>query len=259
MRKIATLGTALALVAGSALAADLPSRKEAPVYAPPPPVFSWTGLYAGANIGGGWLDRYNHTGWVASWDGFGWVSAYQWTPGSVSNGGVVGGGQIGYNYQLAPWLVVGAETDFQGSSIGGGGGGSGWNGWGGFGLGGGAARSVDWFGTVRGRVGFLWPGYQQFLVYATGGFAYGDLSLNHGWLGTLSQTATGWTIGGGIEYALASFPNWSVKGEYLYTNIGNSYWGGFNSWQHRVHMQTVRAGVNYRFNWGASAPVLAKY
>ncbi len=102
---------ALALSAGSALAADLPYRKDAPVYVPPPPPpLTWTGVYAGANIGGGWGAG---SGDSNSWNVFG-------LNGGVTNhlnGGVVGGGQVGYNYSLTPLFLVGLETDFQGTSL----------------------------------------------------------------------------------------------------------------------------------------------
>lgn len=252
MKKFLISTAALALSVGSAFAADLPSHKGPPVYVPPPPVFSWTGFYVGANVGGGWLDRYNANGWVAAWNGLGWISAYQWNNNGGRNGGVVGGGQVGYNYQLSPMFVVGVETDFQGTSIGGGGGG----GWGT------STRGVDWFGTVRGRLGISYFS-PMLLFYGTGGFAYGDIRLNTGWPGALRATGTGWTGGGGVEWAF--MPNWSAKAEYLYTNIGTSFghnngWTlGASQWQHRVHINTVRVGVNYHFNFGSSAPVLAKY
>jgi len=244
MKKIA-LGVAAALLsAASASAADLPSRKAPPPYVPPPPpVFSWTGFYIGANIGGGWLDRYNVQGYGTTWNGFGWWPAYV-PNGSSPSGGVVGGGQVGYNYQLSPLFVVGIETDFQGTSISGGGGG--WLN---------ATRGIDWFGTVRGRVGvsLFKP---ELLIYGTGGFAYGDLRLNLP-INAFRQTATGWTVGGGVEYAFLQ--NWSAKVEYLYTNIGASY-SGWPSAQHRAHLHVVRAGLNWHLNWlSAPAPVLAKY
>ena len=162
-----------------------------------------------------------------------------------TTGGVVGGAQIGYNYQLTPLFVVGLETDFQGSSVGGGGN----QGWG-------ATRSVDWFGTVRGRAGVSMLN-AQLLLYGTGGFAYGDLRLNYGWLGSQARTGTGWTAGGGLEYAF--LPNWSAKVEYLYTNIGANYDSIYVApfiveSQQRAHLNTVRAGVNYRFNWLLAPP-----
>jgi outer membrane immunogenic protein len=217
----------------SASAADLPSRKEPPpVYYPPPPIFTWTGIYAGLNLGGGWLDRYDYGHWLA--------------PSSASNsGGVVGGAQIGYNYQFTPLFVAGLEADFQGSGVGGGGN----QGWG-------ATRSVDWFGTVRGRAGVSMLN-AQLLLYGTAGFAYGDLRLNYGWLGSQARVGTGWTAGGGLEYAF--LPNWSAKVEYLYTNIGANYDSIYVApfiveSQQRAHLNTVRAGVNYRFNWLLAPP-----
>lgn len=232
MKKV-FLALIAALAASASYAADLPSRKgPPPVLAPLPPPLIWNGFYVGGNVGGGWLDSY----------GSGWG----WAGGNSSNAGVVGGGQVGYNYQISPLLVLGVETDFQGSSVGGNG--SNWAA---------VTRRVDWFGTVRGRVGvsLFSP---QLLFYGTGGFAYGDIGLNYGWAGTLREVGTGWTAGGGVEWAF--LPNWSAKVEYLFTNIGASSWGGFNSIEQRVHLHTVRAGVNYHFNWfEPAAPVLAKY
>ncbi len=248
MKKIALGLIAVLLSAASAGAADLPSRKAPPPYVPPPPVFSWTGLYVGANIGGGWLDRYNVNGWGTAWNGFGWGPVFVFT-GSGSSGGVVGGGQFGYNYQITPMFVAGVETDIQGTSIGSGGANQWW---------GGASRSVDWFGTVRGRIGVS-VFNPQLLIYGTGGFAYGDLRLNNGWFSAFRQTATGWTVGGGVEYAFLQ--NWSAKVEYLYTNIGANY-PGWPSAQHRAHLHTVRAGLNWRLNWlmaPPAVPTMASY
>ena len=248
MKKASLAIAAAAFATTSAMAADLPSRKDAPVYAPPPPAFSWTGLYVGVNIGGGWMNNFNRNGWGTTFNGVVWVPTPAVAGGS-SGGGVVGGVQAGYNFQLTPMFVIGLETDFQGTSIKGGNGG---------GLGfGGVTRSVDDFGTVRGRVGVTLPGWSQLLVYGTGGFAYGDIRLNHGWLGNLHGSAIGWSAGGGLEYAI--LPNWSVKAEYLYTNLGTDTWGGANRAEHHVQVQTVRAGVNYRLNWGAAAPVMAGF
>ncbi len=235
---ISATAIALALAAGSAFAADLPSRKAAPVYAPPPPPPPmWTGLYAGLNIGGGWgADSGN---WGQTWDG-GFTN-------HINGSGVIGGGQIGYNFAFTPLFLVGVETDFQGTSMGN-------NGQGGV--------RVDWFGTVRGRVGVtLMP---TLLIYGTGGFAYGDVTRK--WTG-FTTTQTGWTAGGGVEWM--ALPNWSVKVEYLYTDIsgGNQNWNwwnaGFalNNVNNHTRWNTIRAGVNYHFNFGGGgiAPVLAKY
>jgi len=115
---------------------------------------------------------------------------------------------------------------------------------------------------VRGRAGVSLLN-SQLLLYGTGGFAYGDLRLNYGWLGSQRRTGTGWTAGGGLEYAF--LPNWSAKVEYLYANIGADYDRVFTGpfvieTQQRAHLNTVRAGVNYRFNWMfAPGPAAAAY
>ena len=124
---------ALALSSGSAFAADLPSRKEAPVYVPPPPPPPlWTGFYGGLNIGGGWDANGGQSGASAYYDPNISIGANPFpavgpnlfflpngnTLGSAS--GVVGGAQVGYNFQFNQF-VLGVETDFQGTSISGGG------------------------------------------------------------------------------------------------------------------------------------------
>lgn len=231
-KTLSALTLCAVLATGAAQAADLPSRKGAPVYVPPPPapMFTWTGLYAGLNLGGGWKG---------------------------SKGSVLGGGQVGYNLQLSNLFVAGLETDFQGTS----------------------SRNLNWFGTVRGRLGIT-PFSPNLLIYGTGGFAYGEGSggsnngWNNAWLlnggnnnglppvwnggGGSNSVKTGWTAGGGAEWAFR--PNWSVKVEYLHTDLSG---GGDNGWwgarQHHNQSNLVRAGVNYHFNVAAPAPVFAKY
>ena len=264
MKKILLSAVSLAILSGSALAADLPSRK-APVAPPPPPPPMWTGFYAGLNLGGGWdagngnKNAYNLYG----------------ANGGVTNkmsGGVIGGVQIGYNYQInslglgCMGALIGAEADFQGTSMGSNGSGTTYNYFGN--LSSNQGMSVPWFGTVRGRLGLtVMP---TLLVYGTGGFAYADVSRNGGLLGfnNGSATQTGWTAGGGVEWMF--MPNWSAKAEYLYTDVSgggnnNNNWLyqnnlglGLNSVNNHTRWNTVRAGVNYHFNWGA-APVVAKY
>jgi outer membrane immunogenic protein len=181
-----------------------------------------------------------------------------------SAGGVAGGAQAGYNFQFNQF-VIGAETDFQGSSISG-------QGNSGFptlyptfygnptsnyltpvGALNGANINLAWFGTVRGRAGYLIT--PTLLLYGTAGFAYGQVDA-WGW----SNTRTGWTAGGGVEWMFA--PHWSAKAEYLYVDL-SSNGGANNGWNIGYNFQpainVVRAGVNYHFNWGAPAPVVAKY
>jgi outer membrane immunogenic protein len=158
--------------------------------------------------------------------------------------GIIGGGQIGYNWQFNPAWVVGLESDFQGADL---------------------DRTkncvivcntavaivntaagrafpvrftansytnkLDWFGTVRGRWGFTTG---PTLFYVTGGLAYGDVQRsgavtgsttgvvfgNNTFAGTFSNSSvrTGWTVGGGVEAKLMG--NWTMKGEYLYVDLG---------------------------------------
>ena len=288
MKKILLSAVSLAVISGSAIAADLPTRKE-PVL-PPPPSFTWTGLYGGVNVGYGFgaggadtgsLYGNNTTsGYVP---GTGIVStvmpfAATWSHSSAPSG-VIGGGQIGYNYQYNPYIVVGVEADAQASDM------NGSNGY--YGSGTGltyvtTAKNIDWFGTARGRIGLTMPGYSNFLVYGTGGFAYGQVDNNVGVAylmangaasGTSSfyQTKTGWTAGGGVEWSPQSFPTWSAKVEYLYTDLGAtnqniySYYGNlpgaFFTANHQSPTQfnTVRVGLNWHFNPFVGAPIVAKY
>ncbi|WP_036291617.1 outer membrane protein [Methylosinus sp. PW1] len=275
---------ALALAAAPAFAADLPSTKGAPAFvAPLAPAFSWTGLYAGVNIGYGFNAGGNATGSLFS--PLATPSVSVWSLGQNLEG-VTGGGQIGYNYQVNPWLVVGLEADFQGSDI---------NSSSsafvkGFFLGDvtgiSSTSSLNWWGTVRGRVGVTLPSVPNVLVYGTGGFAYGEVDKSVSVVNfpippagssqfgrsAFSQTATGWTAGGGVEWAPAAFPGWSVKVEYLYTDLGatNQSFGSsaigvgvpfVAAHASPTQFHTVRAGLNYRLNLfgAASAPVIAKY
>src|ERR1035437_4486224 len=145
----------------------------------------------------------------------------------------VGGGQIGYNWQPIPWIVLVLETDIQGTP---------------------AKDNISdvffatdasgsgtvadkfsghrsWFGTVRGRIGFTLNSYPPLMIYATGGLAYGESSRSAstttfdtaGTLveffpyGSISKVDTGYTVGGGVEWAF--MPNWSLKAEYLFVKL----------------------------------------
>jgi len=207
MSRIA-LGAA-ALIAGtwmsSVQAADLPYGSRAPytVYQPLN-MYSWAGPYLGGNLGWAW--------------------------GSVDNNvtkpsGFVGGAQAGYNFQTGPW-VFGVEGDLQAT---------------------GASDtfapwkfSNPWFGTVRGRAGYA---FNNFLLYGTGGLAFGELS---GQTFGLSETHTnaGWTVGVGAEFGFA--PNWSAKAEYLFIDLNDSNFT-ITGLPNGYHFGLLRAGVNYHF------------
>lgn len=274
------LGWALASVVslgigglGAASAADM--AVKAPMYKAPPPVavYSWNGWYVGVNGGYAWdnsTGNLNAFSTTPPGDNFGPAVAAGGTPsflGAKHEGGF-GGAQVGYNWQMTNWLL-GAEADIQGADIGrtstivfpGGGG---------------IVPSVstgrdhlDWFGTVRGRVGFV---ASTVLFYGTGGFAYGGVRssvtnvFTPGTAGTFagssSDTRFGWVAGAGVEWGFA--PNWSVKGEYLHIDLGSSnttmfdpvnFPGAFATYRFHHELDTVRVGVNYHF----AGPVVAKY
>ncbi|WP_112664147.1 outer membrane protein [Microvirga flavescens] len=229
MKKILLSSVALLGLATGALAADLPTRKPAPIV-PVVPAFTWTGFYLGVNAGYGWNSN-NDSVFVP---GIGFVS-------NDSNGGFVGGAQIGYNYQIGQF-VVGVETDIQYADLGGDNnlplfannviGFRNNNG------------SDNYFGTVRARAGVA---FDRALIYVTGGFAYGDVAGNS----FSSSSNGGWTVGGGVEYAFTN--NLTAKIEGLYVNldrgnnsllVNNIALGNSSNTEFGV----VRAGLNYKFN-----------
>lgn len=210
LSSVALLGL---VAAGAASAADLPSRKgpvAAPVYVP---AFTWTGFYVGANAGYGW-GNVNANGFanVGDLDGF------------------IGGGQVGYNYQIGQF-VVGAEADFQGADL------SSGNNLGLIGV------KTEYFGTVRARVGVA---FDRFLPYITGGWAYGNVKTSIPAIGFSSdRTHTGgWALGGGVEYA---FTNNIVGGvEYLYVDLGEKNILGAGT-KVGTDFSVVRARLSYKF------------
>jgi outer membrane immunogenic protein len=229
--------------AASAQAADLP--RKAPVYkAPVAQVYDWTGFYIGANAGVGFGRSATN---VAS------VAGATNETARLGGLGALGGGQIGYNWQYGNLLgfgnvVLGVEADIQGA---------GFNDDRSCGGGGDCAtfgflnhQKLDWFGTVRGRVGLATG---PVLSYFTGGFAYGNVKttindLNSATSTTFSDTRTGWTIGSGVEAALGG--NWTGKIEYLYVDLGTQRGLGVAPSDYAfgsdIREHIFRVGVNYR-------------
>jgi outer membrane immunogenic protein len=251
MRTLLLSTVALAALAGSAFAADLPSRKEAPVYVAPTPAFSWTGFYVGADIGG----AFSSTSLNNSWTG--------WNSHSLDTSGVMGGGYVGYNYQFNQNFVLGLEGDFQGTSA------SQSSTWVSPALGGSVfteKTSLDWLASINGRLGIS---YDRALFYAIGGAAWaqGSSSLTGAttnsapWALTVSRSSdlSGYDVGGGLEYAFT--PNWVGRVEYRYYDFGdyNMTWAGGNLTPFRLQtsVNTFRFGLAYLFS--NPAPVVAKY
>ncbi|KMO10939.1 porin [Methylobacterium indicum] len=270
-KSLLTAGTAVFLSVGAASAADLPRRAAPPPVFTPVPVFTWTGAYFGINAGYAYTeaDRVSTVG----------IGALQ---ANVTNGlrrasvplaqdGFTAGGQVGYNYQFTPGsgIVVGLEADAAYTDLN-------------------RRRTesiflpafnanrltntyradLSFLGTVRGRIGYA---FDRFLVYGTGGFAYGDVTQTvafqtgapQTYFGNRSRIETGYAYGGGVEYAMPtdSFLNVfksnavTVKAEYIRYDLGSrnllvaSTGGpgvGYVS-RFRTEGSLVRAGLNFKF------------
>lgn len=260
-------GAAFSLAAGSVAAA-------APLFAP---TYNWSGFYVGGNIG----HAFSTIDTDATLNGIGAPSHFG--PFSFAHSdqlkfrGTLGGAQIGFNWQASPNWVWGVEADWQASDQ------KGSVSYSdayaqsrpGLTSAGSAATSyntkLSWFGTLRGRVGFAWD---RLLVYATAGFAYGQVTLagvteDNGYTQTsgllapprpfgaaagfsTSKVNTGWTAGAGVEGALVN--TWSWKAEYLYLDLGSldlSAPGPFAPATISAHARfidnIVRVGVNHKF------------
>lgn len=308
MKKFLLTSFSLTILTTSTLAADLPSRKAeiAPLQSPP----IWTGFYAGLNAGGSWANSNSFNTKIADID-FENIAPLP-SVSSPGAAGFIGGGQLGYNWQAAIGsynFVAGVEADIQGITSNGGkavglssfepasqtvvtpnagfvvynnlnpqt-----------------VSKSLNYIGTARGRLGFL--AMPTLLVYGTGGLAYGGASvsssfyngvnssaydLNGNLLGSISAlsfgqgstsaTFIGWSAGGGLEWMF--MPNWSVKAEYLYYDLGTrsgNYAGYRNDingnliytdvirYSTQLNGNIARAGINYHFNFGAF-PVVSKF
>jgi outer membrane immunogenic protein len=233
----AGLGAALAQ---SASAADL---SMPPIYrGPPPAYFTWTGWYVGLNGAGGW-GQTNHTATVNA------AGLPPVTTNNFNTSGWLGGGTIGYNYQMGQWLV-GAEADLDWSNIRGT-----FNGTVPVAGVGAAAFSLssqlNWLDTTRVRVGWVWD---HTLFYGTAGAAVGGVTATAaasaaagGISGAVTaadtQTRFGWTAGAGVEYAFNNYL--SAKVEYMYVNLGTQTQINVDSVKFNTNI--VRAGINLHF------------
>jgi outer membrane immunogenic protein len=273
----------LFLATAAALAFSGPVRAAEPLPPPPPPIFTWTGPYIGGQIGAAWASStFDLLGFNPKNTDLFVISS------SNSPSGVVGGAHVGYLYQINQF-VIGIEGSVDGTSL----------------------RANEQFflpafianhdvisahgtadvqGTVRGKLGFAWD---RVLIYGTGGVAFGGFSSNLFLNGLtpesitfpignqyFSNTLTGWTAGGGLQYAVTD--NWWVFAEYRYTDFGsfnNTLPNAFppdvfapapagkllgkafvNNNTPHLRENQVQAGFSYRFNLlPPPPPVVAKY
>lgn len=265
---------ALLAGAGSAIAADIPV-KAAPVSS-----YTWTGWYAGLNAGYGWSDTRSSFAGDGSASTIVLNTAFDTLPHTqaLNPSGFVGGGQVGYNWQFGKNWIAGFEADLQYSDVkadsffdlanGG------------VNYGVSSRQGLEWFGTVRGRLGFLLT--ERLAVYGTGGLAYGGTKssasidntsilthiINVGpttvltcpafatcIAGTESRVSAGWTAGSGIEYA--PWNNVTFKVEYLHIDLGDqtvlltarapATGDGYATAKFDNAYDIVRAGVNWKF------------
>jgi len=222
MKKVLIAAAGAMAFASLAQAADLPYRKEAPAAYDYAPAFTWTGFYAGVNAG------------LA----FGSFDGGQRYFGRSPLGGLYGV-TAGYNYQQGK-LVIGGEGDFALGHVGDAATPP---------AGGSSTGVVENFFSVRARVGYALA--DRALIYGAGGYAganvRGALSVPPMTALDQSHIANGWTMGGGMEYAIT--PHFSVKGEYLYASMGNNtfFSGTPAAVSNGVNLNLLRAGVNYHF------------
>jgi outer membrane immunogenic protein len=272
MKKLAISTCAASILfTTAASAADLAARPYAKAPAPVVEVWNWTGFYIGANGGYGWNQSQDVD---ISGSNLILISQPGTVPFSVSGlkpEGFLVGGTIGWNYQFGRG-VAGIEADFD---------------WADIkdsrvvdlpavfpGVRTSASQKIDFFGTVRGRLGGLVT--DQLLLFLTGGLAYADVKndanineffngpvLGRQFIASSSGIRFGWTVGAGAEWKFAK--NWSVKGEYLYYDLGSDTIRGnqsnppngvdFATYTFTTRGNIVRAGINYQFG----GPVVAKY
>jgi outer membrane immunogenic protein len=245
-----------ALATTPALAADMLVKKAPP--RPPAPAWSWTGFYLGANVGGGWGKSDWFEDPTASGSGLG-LPGFQ--DASINASGILGGGQIGFDYQNG-WAVFGIQADADATGIRG------------------NASScfpevavvtnitqscstkIDAMGTVTGRIG---AAVNRTLFYVAGGYAWehehlGNPCVNCAAVGVGSFNAqfsgarSGWTVAVGPEYALAE--NWSTFLQYNYFVFDSNavladpnMIVGNETEKVRDKINVIKAGINYRFNW----------
>jgi len=254
----------------------------APAYAGETSVHNWTGVYIGANIGGGWASNgvdYAPNDPQASNLFF---AGGKPPPASFDLSGVLGGVQLGYNHRVGSAWLIGVEADFEGSGVSGSGSTSGvfapyytapFNAP--------VQQRLDWFGTLRARLGYLPT--NNLLVYGTTGFAYGRVVQRGSWdtntpfafgggaydvncfgvspscfAGSSSKVATGWTAGAGLEYAVLR--DWTLRAEYLHVSLAGGSTtetvlgdttgalpSSFNAAFGHVSLNTARIGLSYQF------------
>lgn len=269
MKKLAPATLMLALGPVAASAADLAYKARAPAV---DPGYNWSGFYVGVNGAYAWNDTRD-----VAVSGTPLITVSQpgnvpFAVGGLRPEGYIVGGQAGWNYQSGAGLV-GIEADFDFADI---------NNSRNVDLPAigpavrtSASEKIDFLGTLRGRLGGIVS--QRLLLFLTGGLAYANVKdtanineffnapvVGRQFIANASDIRFGWTLGAGAEWAFAR--NWSVKGEYLYYDLGSRTITGvrtnpagpdFATYNFSTRGSIAKAGLNYKFDW--AGPVVAKY
>lgn len=235
MKKQLLLGAALlAAISGAAAAADLgrPAPEPVPAYtkAPPPVAYSWSGCYIGGNVGG----IFARQSWTAVPEGF--------DEGSVDFNGGLAGAQAGCNWQVSQW-VFGAQGDWDWTST--------------------SATFNDLafadttnsvkiksLASVTGRIGYAWD---RFLLYAKGGGAWERADFTQaigGEIFDVSNTRSGWTVGGGGEYAFTDWLTGFVEYDFYDFGTTNVPFGAAFGSDVKETTSVLKGGLNFKFGWG---------
>jgi outer membrane immunogenic protein len=204
---------------------------------------TWNGGYAGLNGGYGWGPNGSSGTTFAS------------TTSGKTAAGYVAGAEAGYNWQgrfgLEDYVLVGVEADIQGSTI------EASNDQIVFAVvqtGNSFRSSLDWFGTLRGRIGFA---FSPVLFYGTAGLAAGSVRNSIDGVSNGDGISIGYALGGGVEYRFSQ--EWSFKVEYLYINLGDNAPSNADEFRRTAgrdnEYDIVRFGLNYRFSPCCAAPL----
>lgn len=214
------LAATVLTVVASAAVAPVAHAADPQLFTPATPVvYDWSGAYVGLSAG-------------ASWESFDTAIGAPLAQTNFDASGFTGGAFGGMNFQNGPF-VYGVELDVNFNTADASGVIAGIP----------VTAQTDWFSTLRGRAGFA---FDRYMIYGTGGVAVGDVELSAA--GTsFSDTRFGWTAGAGIEAALTE--NFTLRGEYLYTDLGKASGTlGGSPFSTEFDSHTVRAGVTYKFN-----------
>ncbi|HJY90111.1 MAG TPA: outer membrane beta-barrel protein [Candidatus Acidoferrum sp.] len=250
------------LASAAMLLSPLTAHSADLAYPPPPlpvPIFSWTGFYVGGNIGGAWAKN--------EWTDSLFLTNFN----NVNNGVFIGGGQLGGNYQIGSF-VIGGEWDFD---------------WAGNNNGTGVITPAGnilvssnnrWITTVAARFGYAIDHWMVYGKVGGGWVGNNDFTATNLTTGvsvtcgtfanvTCNNSAGGWLVGAGFEYALTN--HWTVKLEYDFLGLGNRTFvipatapllAGDTFTSNNRNVQVIKVGFNYLWNWGAwGAPVAARY